>query len=915
MVAKHIGEINSIKTLVKRLSEIKKPDSEAETETKLIEPLLRILGWETESDDVIKREALGPNFPDYTLKIADRRKFILEAKAVGVSLDGKYSSKTFVEQVLDYARRSDCTWAVLTNFKELRLYTTDKKIEDSLVFSIKCEEFETDGFQRLWQLSRQSIAKGELDKWGESYGFKKKRVQIDKILLKDLLDFREQLSKDLLSNNEELKSDIHLCDEVVQKFLDRLIFIRNCEDRGLETEKLITFVDTKNILKRLREAFLDVRRYGYYNSALFAKHELDNPDLSISDSVIESVISGLYESKSTGIKYDFSIIESDILGSIYEQYLSHLLNKRKKGGLGENLGKKKQHGIYYTPAYVVDYIVKHTLGISLKDKSEAKIKELKVLDMACGSGSFLIKCYDIFEQAYLGNLRVDAPPPTIANQLTITVGSEKSNKLKPIKKCEIIEKNIHGVDLDKQAVEIAQLNLLLKIKEKIKLPFTNILTGDSLLDGNNSDFNIGLFEQFEAVKKNEFDVIVGNPPYVDVKELDPKTVKKLFNTYETVENRMNLYSVFIERALQLLKPGGYFGFIIPNSILYNDSYSKIRKLILNNSSLKEIVRMPDNVFEDVTVETIILIFKKEKPKNNSCKVIIYNANDTIDHIGKDNCLSIATFEQSEWIKDGLINLTLHKETKAVLTQIEKESKPLDYYCDFCLGLTPYDKYKGHSKEDIENKVFHSDKAKTKFHKPLLSGEEITRYGIHWAGNSYIKYGDWLGAPREPKFFIKPRILVRQIISGRPGRIYAGYTNKEFYNSQVAFNILIKELHKKEVNIKYLLALLNSNLFSYYHREKFLDPTKTTFQKILILNAKKLPVIIPNKATQDRVEHLVDAMIGLNSQISKITKVGDPRLVTLAKQMKIIDDKINDEVFKVYKIGADDKETINLIFNK
>lgn len=910
VAAKNSSDVSGIKTLVKRLSEIKNPNSEAETESKLIDPLLKILGWDTETDEVVKKESLGPNFPDYTIKIADRRKFILEAKAVGVSLDGKYSTKTFVEQALDYAKRSDCTWAVLTNFKELRLYTTDKKIEDSLVFAIRSDEFEGEGFQRLWQLSRQSIAKGELDKWGENYGFKKKRIQIDKILLKDLLDFREQLSKNLLLNNEELRANINLADEIVQKFLDRLIFIRNCEDRGLETEKLITYAGTKNILKRLREAFMDNRRYGYYNSALFAKHELDNNDLSISDEVIAHVIQGLYESKG-GIKYDFSVIESDILGSIYEQYLSHLLNKRKKGGLGENLGKKKHHGIYYTPAYVVDYIVKHTLGVALKDRQESKIKDLKVLDMACGSGSFLIKCYDIFEQAYLGNLRVDEPPTTNKSQLAISVSAEKSNKLKPLKKCEIIEKNIHGVDLDKQAVEIAQLNLLLKIEEKIKLPFTNIVVGDSLLDENNSDFNIGLFEQFESVRKNEFDVIIGNPPYVDVKELDPKIVKKLFNSYQTVENRMNLYSVFIERALQILKPGGYFGFIIPNSILYNDSYSKIRKQLLNSVSLKEIIRMPDNVFEGVTVETIILIFKKENPKGNSCKVTIYNADDNIDHVGKDNCLSVASFNQAEWIKEGIINLTLHKGTRSILKQIEKDTQPFDFYCDFCLGLTPYDKYKGHSKEDIENRVFHSDKAKTKFHKPLLSGEDITRYGVHWSGESYIKYGSWLGAPREPKFFIKPRILIRQIISGKPGRIFAGYTTKELYNSQVAFNILVKDVFKKDVGIKYLLALVNSNLLSYYHREKYLDPTKTTFQKILILNAKKLPIKIGSKAAQDRIENLVDTIVGLNDQLYKAKD--SSKLSLLEKQIAVIDKKINEEVYKIYGIEGDDQATIDSVF--
>ena len=167
--------------------------------------------------------------------------------------------------------------------------------------------------------------------------------------------------------------------------------------------------------------------------------------------------------------------------------------------------------------------------------------------------------------------------------------------------------------------------------------------------------------------------------------------KKLFLKYDTVENRMNLYSVFVERGLQLLKNGGYFGFIIPNSILYNESYSKIRKLLLDNVCLEEIVRLPDNIFEGVKVETIILIFKKDKSKieNNSCKVLIYNQDKDIDFVSDENADNILSFKQKDWKKDGVINLNLDRNTKKVLKQIDESSKPLDYYCEFSLGLGAY----------------------------------------------------------------------------------------------------------------------------------------------------------------------------------------------------------------------------------
>lgn len=881
---------------------------EADTETKWIEPLMTALGWDMTSDDVTKREQLGENYPDYTFKIKGSRKFILEAKKIGLSLDGRYKNKSFVEQTLDYAKRSDCTWAVLTNFNEFRLYSTDKTDNNGLVFTIDHSNYDGGtGFEKLWFFSKQSMTEGELDIEGEKFGFKKIKIPIDKILLADLLHFREILSKDLLRNNEQLKSNILLCDEIIQKFLDRLIFIRNCEDRGLEHNKLIAIIHTKNIMKKFREQCADKDGYGYYNSSLFAPHECDKSSIYFSDEVISEVIEGLYESRKNKLKYNFKEIESDILGSIYEQYLGHLLSKRKKGGLGENLGKKKQQGIYYTPTYIVDYIVKHTLGKSLLGKTKVQVEKISALDMACGSGSFLIKAFDIFHESYLGELRQDDIEEENA-QLSFEMNYGKAKSISPALKCQIIQKNVFGVDLDKQAVEVAQLNLVLKIQQKVKLPFTNITCGDSLLEDENSEIGIGLFEEFKNVKNQQFDVIIGNPPYVDIKELDPKTVRKLFAAYPTVENRMNLYSVFIERALQLLKNGGYFGFIIPNSILINESYSKIRKQLLDNVCLEEIVRLPDNVFEGVKVETIILIFRKDKKKiaNNTCKVLIYNADDKIKVVNERNARSVLQFKQTDWQKEGVINLNLDKGTKKILKKIEENTKPLAYYCDFSLGLTPYDKYQGQSKEDIENKIYHSDTAKTKFHKPLLSGESITRYGVHWQGGSYIKYGNWLGAAREVRFFTKPRIIVRQIISGKPGRIYAGFTDKELYNTQIAFNILIKDNFTKELNPKYLLALINSSVMNYYHREKFLDPTKMLFQKILIANAKKLPIIVANKVTQNRIEKLVDSIIALTSKLQKTEPKTEAR-TRLDNQISIIDDRINNEILKIY--GISDKEKL------
>jgi len=382
------------------------------------------------------------------------------------------------------------------------------------------------------------------------------------------------------------------------------------------------------------------------------------------------------------------------------------------------------------------------------------------------------------------------------------------------------------------------------------------------------DFWFVFFDENLNIKsetKQGFDVIIGNPPYVDIKELNPDFTKYLFGVYETTHNRINLYSIFIERSLSFLAENGFFGYIIPNSLLYNSSYSKIRDLILNKTLVNKIIRLPDNIFE-AKVETIIIIFRKTtKDITEKCEIIIYNPKDEINLIASDNCMSYNLIDQTSWKKGNLNRFTLSYDTLTnILKKIEKDSVLLgreeNPICEICLGITPYDKYKGHTPEQINNKVFHHSSKIDEFCKPLLSGNSIVPYGVFWTGNKFIQYGDWLGAPREQKFFINPRILVRQIISGNPPRIYAGYTEEELYNTQIGFNILLSE--DSPIQLKYLLALFNSILINFYHKEKFLDETKKTFQKILIENAKKFPIKLIPLETQQNIINLVNEVIDL-----------------------------------------------------
>ncbi|MBS0623506.1 MAG: Eco57I restriction-modification methylase domain-containing protein [Verrucomicrobia bacterium] len=329
-----------------------------------------------------------------------------------------------------------------------------------------------------------------------------------------------------------------------------------------------------------------------------------------------------------------------------------------------------------------------------------------------------------------------------------------------------------------------------------------------------------------------FDVVIGNPPYVDLKELDNNLVKFIFAHYPTSSNRVNLYSTFVEKAFSLLKSEGYFSFIIPNSILMGSSYQNLRNLIKNE--IYGIVKLPEKVFEDAAVETVIIEFKK-KGEFEICQTLAYKKDDKVTEL--DETLKYLVPKKSWEIYDEpKFNIYISDEILKPLTKIHGKGKRLEEIADFTLGITPYDKYKGHSKELIENKEFHSDVKLSDEYKPLIKGENIVPYYVDEKENGYIKYGSWLGAPREERFFTEPRVIVRQIVSGKPPKIYAGYTDKPLYFTQIGFSII----PKSDITVFELTALLNSKLMNFYHKYLFLDIEKELFQKILIENCKLFP---------------------------------------------------------------------------
>jgi len=208
------------------------------------------------------------------------------------------------------------------------------------------------------------------------------------------------------------------------------------------------------------------------------------------------------------------------------------------------------------------------------------------------------------------------------------------------------------------------------------------------------------------------------------------------------------------------------------------------------------------------------------------------------------------------------NIYVSPEQFELLQKIPSDAVELETIADFTLGITPYDKYKGHSQEIIKSRAFHSKTKDGEEYKPLISGGNIERYYVSDEITEYIKYGDWLGAPRDERFFKSPRILIRQIVSGKPPRIYAGYTDKSLYYTQIGFGVIP---NSDTISVKSLLALINSNLINFYHKYSFLDLEKELFQKILIANCKKFPISNRLLKKPNLFNQIIDKMIELKEQ--------------------------------------------------
>ena len=564
-----------IKRLVERshrLQEAKRELTEEETKQSLILPLFKALNWETEDPfEVSAEETISKKRVDYGFRIDGIPQFFLEAKSTEVKLDSDDA-----KQAMNYSWLKSTTWAILTNFKELRVYNAEWQSQstlDKLFFTLTSDEFISQ-FDKLWLLSRDAFLADELDSRAEEWGKKRKRTPVTPVLdqlFDDLVTWRQKLTKDISNNRANsrlLKSNEDL-DESVQRIIDRLIFIRVCEDRRIEPKSLSSRLREWKLSPRNRSFYsllVDVfREYdATYDSNIFAEHISEK--LEINDLLLNTIILALYESKDH-LEYDFAAIDADVLGDIYEQYLGFMLEKRKKGAIvTESYEQRRKFGTYYTPPYIVKFIIQNTLSTLFGEKPHPQ--RITILDPSCGSGSFLIEA--------------------LSSMIT------HRNSLSFEEKSHTLTDAVFGVDLDPKAVQIAQLNLLLRILEKEKiLPKLNhnIQCGNSIVDDQKAVGDKAFrWEERFSQEEIPFDVVIGNPPYVAWSEIESRRPlekgKFLDLDYHCRPNHQdaqpNLYLFFLVRAISLTK--SKLGFILPTEWLGANYAADFRDYLLNHAN-------------------------------------------------------------------------------------------------------------------------------------------------------------------------------------------------------------------------------------------------------------------------------------------------------------------------------------------
>ena len=1044
-----------VESFGQRLQELKKPGyAEAQLRDDFLNPFFRALGWDMENRaGLIQREREveiesatqiggGRKRADYLFRVDKRDRFVCEAKKPAEELHARYAF-----QAKRYAWNKGVWVAILTDFEEFKIYLVGGKphLDEPQVGEWKSWHFKEypAKARELWDLlARDRIAAGSIDAALEALpkkaaGTGKARqpwlIKPDRnrALDTDFLEFldetRRDLASDIYKNNDhgELLAGNRLT-EACQRVIDRILFLRICEDRDIDTgRKLQAIVDTwrKNagdpdtgrrahqqpfemhdqppaspvaagprapadslwsaVVRHFRA--LDRRpptTVPFFNGNLFKPHFTET--LVIGDEWLAGFIGDLSDDASP---YLFNVIDVEILGSVYERFLGKVVRPQGRGiTIEEKPEVRKAGGVYYTPRYIVEYIVEQTAGkvldaisqpgssrreeaptssgvnesqgfVALKD-FEKQTSALRLLDPACGSGSFLIRAFERVCEHWLRWLTLQLPDkagaaepvdwekhqqkPVGARIDAPRLKDDRADWLKRHRqlcwldestgdlhltihlKRLILTHNIYGVDLDAAAVEVTQLSLYLKMLENetrttlqrqrellsdeadiALLPplQDNIKHGNSLIA---SDFSmmpeelvrVHAFDwpvQFAAIMKaGGFDAVVGNPPYrmLQPHNTEEQELQYLKENYVAAEFKIELFHLFLQRGVSLLKKYGYHGHIVPTTLLNNVYAESLRRWLMERCVIQNISVAEGRVFEDADVHTSVIIFRSEPSDKVRMEHDVLTTSDLSENFTKSPTNFTCTKQKRFTALPGANwNILLNESNAPLFEKLNAKCVPLEKVSKINRGLITGDREKYFSAQKLTAK-----------HKPILAGADVHRYSTNPSSEFVLfERPKTSGGCWDSDVHLAPHKIVIRQIGVAPT---ASVITEPIAVTGNIFTVMASSLEEE----KYLLAIINSKLTAYFWRIMFAD-FKSSFPQVTIFSLSQVPVRKidlkkpADKARHDKLVALVDKMLGLMPKLRAAT--ADSEKAVLQNAVTATDQQIDALVYELYGLTPEE----------
>jgi tRNA1(Val) A37 N6-methylase TrmN6 len=759
-----------------------------------------------------------------------------------------------------------CNYVVTSNFEKLRFYIDNTTQQEEFnLFTLTKTQFEILYACLSWESIRKNTPMQLLN---ESVS---KENTITKNLYKDYSDFKRALFANMVELNPQF--DKLVLFKKTQKLLDRFLFIFFAEDRGLLPTNLIFRINQEwknlqamripvSLYERYKIYFNDLNHGAKVSLPAFGKktgeaitQEFEifayNGGLFVSDEILDNIqiddaLLHLHSEKMS--HYDFeSDVDVNILGHIFENSLNEIdeIKSEIEGNILEKTKtRRKKDGVFYTPKYITKYIVDNTVGkLCTEKKAELKLNDedfisdkklqtktkkalldklneyrawlldLTICDPACGSGAFLNQALEflIAEHRYVDELQAK-----LLGDSMILSDIENS----------ILERNIYGVDLNDESVEIAKLSLWLRTAQKgrkLNSLNNNIKCGNSLIDDPAvaGDKAFSWSNEFpEVFAKGGFDVVIGNPPY----GMDFSERNKVFylDNFNLLEGRFDLYELFIEKSFKIFNDKGILSFIIPNTLLSNLYSKKLRKHILIDLNMLEITNFGMDVFDDPTVHTCIITLNKESKKD---EIKIRKQVDSISQLESnfDYTIGHNIYLKTE---NSTFDIFFNPSESLLIRKIEKNDL-LSQICHIrqCIKTGDDNIYVSNSISKLTDPW-----------KIALRGKSIGRY-TKVEDTLYLKYGEWLARNWKNKtFYETPKIIIRET----GNRITSTIDLDNHYLLSSLYSIY----PKKNFSIPYLkslLAILNSNISTFYINKIAFELTKGAFTKVRTNQLGRLPI--------------------------------------------------------------------------